>query len=820
MTDGDLSPSGSLRRPSSKPAVFAAGQRRRLARRSALPRSQTTSALGSSGSATASLVSSSSSSFALGSHPASPSLSSGAEAMFTPTRNIARVTPESVSPTQLYGTADSRKTKKNRMRELLKSKDRHASEEMLVPVSPIPPDLQKKAAQRLGIRLDGPPDGTPEPHQYDPEAISKREAHVQTRFREEGLEEIDAAPKFGGLKKLSWKEGGRKARHVLDLMSGHPRSKSLDAHGQMSSSLPSLDSNFDLSDAGYSSDSEIIGNAKAKIPIHSLGYQQKRRKGKGRALNPMVAITERSQSESGYVVDESDEEEDDNDDVDDVEAEEVSHLPVLRRSMTESDFRHLALEDRDPPHSSHESAIVRGQAPRMVPLKSPLQSVEASFLDVQEAVLHKTAEARKQRDAEVAKMKEEHERFKSEFENYKKEKAVQDAEWVQFKHDNNINPDVERVHCHDSHNSGDGNGKGHDEKEHIDMNPVVEHRLCMACQKRHAPGQGHNATEQPVLDYPSDEEPVIMQTRAIPLRGRVVRPGEVKLVDIPPRRSKQIPSSIPTISVPVANPDIGRAQSGTSNRAQNMPPGRSQNINFSRRENVVPRRPLNPLLRPELSLQRSREVPARVNMAPDVGGSTSLAPGYPMERVDTTKSGSSGEQARKVSPSSGSSSNKHDRLKRQKSWRLPREESRNLVEGWLDGSSSRAQRPPSERIDPDVLAEQELDKAPMPPPKQAQGPSSHRHQCVLNGHLFRAIDLNRVPNNTSVNELSVSPYIQPGTGIKQQIPVHVFCENCNKDCRDEVFECEIPVCRLTVCGECSVEMRVESEGRAIGSWRS
>lgn len=77
----------------------------------------------------------------------------------------------------------------------MKSKDRDASEEMLVPVSPIPPDLQKKAAQRLGIRLDGvrrlfnetfhaenpkltklqlPDAATPEPNQYESEAMSKR----------------------------------------------------------------------------------------------------------------------------------------------------------------------------------------------------------------------------------------------------------------------------------------------------------------------------------------------------------------------------------------------------------------------------------------------------------------------------------------------------------------------------------------------------------------------------------------------------------------------------------------------------------------------
>lgn len=52
----------------------------------------------------------------------------------------------------------------------------------------------------------------------------------------------------------------------------------------------------------------------------------------------------------------------------------------------------------------------------------------------------------------------------------------------------------------------------------------------------------------------------------------------------------------------------------------------------------------------------------------------------------------------------------------------------------------------------------------------------------------------------------------------QHVRIPVKCERCGLDANQKVYECEIPVCRLSVCFTCAVDMQEADEGRAIGSW--
>lgn len=154
---------------------------------------------------------------------------------------------------------------------------------------------------------------------------------------------------------------------------------------------------------------------------------------------------------------------------------------------------------------------------------------------------------------------------------------------------------------------------------------------------------------------------------------------------------------------------------------------------------------------------------------------------------------------------------------------MPRNESQLLVQDWIANYDQREQRPLSERIDPDVLADQEIPPAPFPkeepisphPPR-----TSSRHYCLHNGHLFRPINLRDVPDEASINSLGVRPYFQTHAGVKQHVRVPVLCSKCSDDVHEEIWECEIAVCRVAVCKSCALDMEEEWQQRAIGTWRS
>jgi hypothetical protein len=155
------------------------------------------------------------------------------------------------------------------------------------------------------------------------------------------------------------------------------------------------------------------------------------------------------------------------------------------------------------------------------------------------------------------------------------------------------------------------------------------------------------------------------------------------------------------------------------------------------------------------------------------------------------------------------------------------------VQNWVSDYNSTEQRPISTRIDPDVLVDQETPPAPFPksdeslptPPilkprsdslKQPQ--HMIKHQCINNGHIFHPVDLKTIPDNAVINSLEVRPYLQTYTGIKQHVKIPVVCEKCGKDCNENVWECEIAVCRMAVCQNCAEDMEAEWQERAVNGW--
>lgn len=149
--------------------------------------------------------------------------------------------------------------------------------------------------------------------------------------------------------------------------------------------------------------------------------------------------------------------------------------------------------------------------------------------------------------------------------------------------------------------------------------------------------------------------------------------------------------------------------------------------------------------------------------------------------------------------------------------KLPREQSYRYIEGWIENTITGADRPYS-MIDSDVLADRHEDRAPAPPPKDDSPLATPKHYCVQNGHIFRPINLKKTSDDVAFNYLQVSPYLRTPSGIKQYVHVPVQCQNCSNDVREELWECEVSVCRLAVCYTCAVNMEKEWEGRAVNSW--
>ncbi|KAH6859154.1 hypothetical protein BKA58DRAFT_369364 [Alternaria rosae] len=269
-----------------------------------------------------------------------------------------------------------------------------------------------------------------------------------------------------------------------------------------------------------------------------------------------------------------------------------------------------------------------------------------------------------------------------------------------------------------------------------------------------------------------DEEPTVHVATSVPFMR--VTPGMVKLVDILPRKKKP--------AVPPAPP---------------APPAR-----------VAPVAPPNPL--PMLALSSQLKAPFR--------------PTYYFQHDE--KISPFNERSEHVEPTvmcGPLSASEFNRLDKDKKLKLPRDESRLLVQDWMSDYDHTKQRPLSERLDFDVLADQQIPPAPFPKEDHATPPhpprsSSREHYCLHNGHIFHPINLKTVPDEVAINSLEVRPYLHTSVGYKQHVSVPVFCDRCDEDVKEELWECDISVCRMGVCKQCAEDMEHEWQERVADAW--
>jgi hypothetical protein len=132
-------------------------------------------------------------------------------------------------------------------------------------------------------------------------------------------------------------------------------------------------------------------------------------------------------------------------------------------------------------------------------------------------------------------------------------------------------------------------------------------------------------------------------------------------------------------------------------------------------------------------------------------------------------------------------------------------------------------------MDADVLADQQIPPAPFPktdkapsftaPMSFAASKQPPKHQCVLNGHAFQSVDLKKIPDEATMDNLRIRPYLQTRNGIKQHVHVPVRCNRCSKDVNDDLWVCEVDVCRMAACRKCMDAMEYEWQARAVAVWK-
>ncbi|KAK1911498.1 hypothetical protein P3342_012799 [Pyrenophora teres f. teres] len=398
------------------------------------------------------------------------------------------------------------------------------------------------------------------------------------------------------------------------------------------------------------------------------------------------------------------------------------------------------------------------QDPHRLHLRGPLQTIEDRLLDATEAQLKATNAQlnayknlldmndwqRRITDAAVAKVKAEHEAFKEEF-------AKTTREWS-----------LEQQEKPDKKGSGDDN----------DL-PSIRSSIDL------------------------DEEPTVHIATAMPIM--VVKPGMVKLIDIPPRKKK------PVVPVDSAAPDDAVVSNAKVAPAAVKGPVTSKHVQSPSNETKLPLQPVYHF-QPEAIVSSFEELECRESIA---------MPGPPL-------------------PAKGFS-----RLDREKQPDVIREESQMHLQDWVSAYEPATHRPLPAHVNANELVDQAIPPPPLPkddgamspapPPKDhttsphparssskyhATSPhpvrsSSKEHHCITNGHIFCSTNLKTVPDETYFNSLEVRPYLRTPSGIKQHVHVPVLCERCNEDVRGELWKCSIPTCSMGVCKDCAEDMKRE-----------
>jgi hypothetical protein len=285
-----------------------------------------------------------------------------------------------------------------------------------------------------------------------------------------------------------------------------------------------------------------------------------------------------------------------------------------------------------------------------------------------------------------------------------------------------------------------------------------------------------------------DEEPTVHVATAVPFIR--VTPGMVKLVDIPPRRKKPDAPPAPPAPPTRAAPSVPPSPLPTLAPSSQMKAPFKPTYYYQHDERISP---FN---------ERSEHVEVRKYLSPTTNATNKIQP--------TEMRG----------PLSASEFNRLDKDKKAK---IPRDDSRLLVQDWMSTYDHTKQRPISERIDLDVLADQQIPPAPFPKEDYTTRPhpprsSSKEHYCVKNGHIFHPINLKTVPDEVAINSLEVRPYLHTAVGYKQHVSVPIFCDNCGENVKEELWQCDIPVCNMEVCKKCAEDMELEWQERVADAW--
>jgi hypothetical protein len=273
-----------------------------------------------------------------------------------------------------------------------------------------------------------------------------------------------------------------------------------------------------------------------------------------------------------------------------------------------------------------------------------------------------------------------------------------------------------------------------------------------------------------ISKIPDDEVVEICEARAVTFTR--VTPGMVKLVDIPPRKNKPAAQVNENPAIKMHSP-IERRPIQPNTTVMPRVPARKVT-------------PVEPKAVAAIKKSHLGALPYRASTGEASGQdkieSTHLRPNIPSHQL---------------APSSPYRSSQYA-YPRGKKDKLPREESRNLVEGWISHTVPTSERPFS-LLDPDVLADQELDRAPTPPPKHPKrgeaSASGKAGRCTTSGHVFQRFDLKKKA---------------PAAGGA------AACDNCGREVGEEVWVCANAPCGLAVCWTCACDMHKVFEERVAG----
>lgn len=358
MAVNDTLPESS-RRTNPKPSLWTAGRRRRLVRRSALTRSNTTPVLPNvnPNSVTTNPVNNMSPTFAR----SCPAADTPEELPITPTN------PSSPAPS----AATESKKKGHGILDVFKAKERAASSETSLTSSPVPTGAlsSPKALKTLGIEVEHRKNSSPREGEYAgqtqtdsednsapvlkplhkstslPWLTRKQEADdQQTRSTEEREEEVEGfGPAFWRYKRLrnpNWREANKKALRLMDLipsLTARPKSSGKDTSGSTTSRLEDQDI-----DPGYHSDGGTRPRRRASRSSTIANRRSRRRKG-AKVLERMSPISETSSARMPAG--------DDGAELDLISEYDEQHaqptFPRLRRSITDPLMPQFELKDED-----------------------------------------------------------------------------------------------------------------------------------------------------------------------------------------------------------------------------------------------------------------------------------------------------------------------------------------------------------------------------------------------------------------------------------------------------------------------------------------